>query len=84
MGFIYQGNTNTTTPEKPIHVSFHRQGEGPGFGGGHCQATSGTSSSGGGNDGGKVVTSPKTNMDTQKDGLEKWTPLNYGHFWYLC
>ena len=29
-------------------------------------------------------TSPKTNMDAKKDGLEKVTPLKYGHFWYLC
>ena len=28
-------------------------------------------------------TSPKTNMDTQNDGLETVTPLTYGHFWYL-
>ncbi len=29
-------------------------------------------------------TPPKTNMDTQNDGLEKVTPFEYGHFWYLC
>ena len=27
-------------------------------------------------------TPPKTNMDTQNDGLEKVTPLKSGHFWY--
>jgi len=27
---------------------------------------------------------PKTNMDTQNDGLEQVAPLKYGHFWYLC
>ena len=27
---------------------------------------------------------PETNMDTQKDGLEKVVPFKYGHFWYLC
>ena len=31
----------------------------------------------------QFITSPKTNMDTQNDGLEKVTPLLYGHFWYL-
>ena len=51
MGFIYQGNTKNTTNTgktpsfcQPSTV----QGEGPGFGRGHCQATSGTSTSGGG------------------------------------
>ena len=29
-------------------------------------------------------TPPKTNMDTQKDGLEKVVPLKYGHFGYPC
>ncbi len=29
-------------------------------------------------------TPPKTNMDTQNDGLEKVTLFEYGHFWYLC
>ena len=29
-------------------------------------------------------TPPKTNMDTQNDGLEKVTPFEYGNFWYLC
>ena len=30
-------------------------------------------------------TLPKTNMDTQNDGLEKVTgPLKNGNFWYLC
>ncbi len=29
-------------------------------------------------------TPPKTNMDTQNDGLEKVTPLENGNFWYLC
>ena len=31
-------------------------------------------------------TPPKTNMDTQNDGLEKEkvAPLKYGNFWYLC
>ena len=31
-----------------------------------------------------MITLPKTNMDTQNDGLEKVTPFKYGHFWYLC
>ena len=31
-----------------------------------------------------VFTPPKTNMDTQNDGLEKVTPFEYGHFGYLC
>ena len=30
-----------------------------------------------------VPTPPKTNMDTQNDGLEMATPFKYGHFWYL-
>ena len=57
MGFIYQGNTKNTTNTgktpsfcQPSTV----QGEGPGFGRGHCQATSGTSTSGGG---GRTVSS---------------------------
>ena len=29
-------------------------------------------------------TLPKTNMDTQNDGLEKVTPFESGNFWYLC
>ena len=29
-------------------------------------------------------TPPKTNMDTQNDGLEKVTPFKYSHFGYLC
>ncbi len=29
-------------------------------------------------------TLPKTNMDTQNDGLEKVTPLKNGNCWYLC
>ena len=29
-------------------------------------------------------TTPKTNMDTQNDGLEKVTPFKNGNFWYLC
>ncbi len=29
-------------------------------------------------------TPPKTNMDTQNDGLDKVTPLTKGNFWYLC
>ncbi len=29
-------------------------------------------------------TLPKTNMDTQNDGLEKVTPFKHGNFWYLC
>ena len=29
-------------------------------------------------------TPPKTNMDTQNDGLEKVVPFKYGHFWYPC
>ena len=28
-------------------------------------------------------TPPKTNMDTQNDGLEKVTPFKNGHYWYL-
>ena len=28
-------------------------------------------------------TPPKTNMDTQNDGLEKATPFKHGNFWYL-
>ena len=36
----------------------------------------------------KHFTSPKTNMDTQNDGLEKVTPLKtmaiFYPFWYLC
>ena len=31
-----------------------------------------------------TFTPPKTNMDTQNDGLEKVTPLKNGNFWYLC
>ena len=27
---------------------------------------------------------PKTNMDTQNDGLDNVSPFRYGHFWYLC
>ena len=30
------------------------------------------------------LTPPKTNVDTQNDGLEKVVPFKYGHFWYLC
>ena len=31
------------------------------------------------------VHTPKTNMDTQNDGLEKVTgPFQNGNFWYLC
>ena len=33
---------------------------------------------------GGVGTLPKTNMDTQNDGLEKVTPFKNGKFWYLC
>ena len=29
-------------------------------------------------------TAPKTNMDTQNDGLEKVTPFRHGNCWYLC
>ena len=29
-------------------------------------------------------TPPKTNMDTQNDGLEKATPFKNGNFWYVC
>ena len=29
-------------------------------------------------------TLPKTNMDTQNDGLEKVTSFKHGNFWYLC
>ena len=28
-------------------------------------------------------TQPKTNMETQNDGLEKVAPFTYGYFWYL-
>ena len=31
-----------------------------------------------------IFDSPKTNMDTQNDALEKVAPFEYGHFWYLC
>ena len=31
-----------------------------------------------------VYTPPKTNMDTQNDGLENVSPFKYGHFWYPC
>ena len=27
---------------------------------------------------------PKSDIDTQNDGLEKVVPFEYGHFWYLC
>ena len=30
-----------------------------------------------------ILTPPKTNMDTQNDGLEKVTPFKHGNFWYL-
>ena len=30
------------------------------------------------------VTPPKTDMDSQNDGLEKVVPFKYGHSWYLC
>ena len=30
------------------------------------------------------LTIPKTNMDTQNDGLGKVTPFKNGNFWYLC
>ena len=29
-------------------------------------------------------TPAKTKMETQNDGLEKVTPFECGHFWYLC
>ena len=29
-------------------------------------------------------TLPKTNMDTQNDGLGKVTPFKHGNCWYLC
>ena len=29
-------------------------------------------------------TPPKTNMDTQNDGLDMVTPVKHGRFWYLC
>ncbi len=32
----------------------------------------------------KIATLPKTNMDTQIDGLEKVTPFKKSNFWYLC
>ena len=32
----------------------------------------------------KWITLPKTNMDTQNDGLEKVTPFKHGISWYLC
>ncbi len=31
-----------------------------------------------------ISTPPRTNMDTQKDGLEKVTPFKHSHSWYLC
>ncbi len=31
-----------------------------------------------------VATLPKTNMDTQNNGLEKLSPFKHGNFWYLC
>ena len=31
-----------------------------------------------------LTTPPKTNMDTQNDGLEKVTPFKNDNFWYLC
>ena len=31
-----------------------------------------------------LFTLPKTNMDTQNDGLEKVIPFKHGNFWYLC
>ena len=27
---------------------------------------------------------PKSNIDTQNDGLENVTPLKHCYFWYLC
>ena len=30
------------------------------------------------------ITLPKTNMDTQNDGLKKATPFKNGNCWYLC
>ena len=30
------------------------------------------------------ITPPKTNMDTQNDGLEEVTPFKHGNSWYLC
>ena len=32
----------------------------------------------------EISTPPKTNMDTQNDGLEKVTPLKHGNCWYPC
>ena len=32
----------------------------------------------------KILTLPKTKMDTQNVGLEKVTPFKHGNFWYLC
>ena len=29
-------------------------------------------------------TPPKTNMDTENDGLEKVTPFKHCNSWYLC
>ena len=31
-----------------------------------------------------LFTLPKTNMDTQNDGLEKVIPFKHGNFGYLC
>ena len=31
-----------------------------------------------------AITLPKTNMDTQNDGLEKVPPFKNGNFGYLC
>ena len=31
----------------------------------------------------QTITPPKTNMDTQNDGLEKVTPFKQGNWWYL-
>ena len=30
------------------------------------------------------TTPPKTNTNTQNDGLEMVTPFKYGHVWYPC
>ena len=31
-----------------------------------------------------ICTTPKINIEHENFDLEKVTPFNYGHFWYLC
>ena len=31
-----------------------------------------------------LFTPPKTNMDTQNDGVEEVTPFKNDNYWYLC